>query len=293
MPDPRQGEEQTTGFRRVVVVLDSAVSSEETLKTAASVAAAAACELTGLFIEDQDLMHLAGLPFAREIQLTKAMTRVLEPELLRQDLRAQAALARAAVAKHAAQHRLSWSFEVVHGRTEEQILVAAGAGDIIAMARRVGPLTPFGRISRQARSIAAKAPGPLVIAGAAPAGGPGTVLLPYDASSPAERMLGIAGDLALARHEPLEIMLLGEAARVIEDMEEHVRAVRGKAQRPALRAWIPRDPMTALHRLCELDRGLLILPADASCFRPDQIEQIIEKARVPIILQTDEEPQAD
>ncbi len=290
MADPDQRPEETLTFRRVLVVLDSATSSESTLQTAASVAAAAACELTGLFIEDQDLIHLAALPFARETQLNKAMTQTLKPERLQQDLRAQASLARTAIAKHAAEHRLSWSFQVVHGRTEEQILVAASSGDIIAMARRVGPLAQFGRASLQARSIAAKAPGPLIIAGATEETRPGIVLLPYDASAAAAQMLGIASDLAQTRGEPLEIMLLGEAARIIEDVHDHIRAVHGKVPHPSLRVWIPRDQVTAIHRLCELHQGLLVLPADAPWFRPGQIEEIIEKSRVPILLQTEAAP---
>ncbi len=287
MANPGHSTEHGAGFQRVLVVLDSAVSSEATLQTAASVAAATACELTGLFIEDQDLLHLAALPFARETQLSKAITRTLEPERLQRDLQAQATLARTAIAKHAAQHHLSWSFKVVHGRTEEQILVAAGTGDIIAIARRVGPLIQFGQAGQQARSIAARAPGPLIIAGAAETMRPGIVLLPYDASAAAARMLGIASDFAQTRGEPLEIMLLGEAAQVIEDIHEHIRAVHGKTPHPSLRVWIPRDQVTAIHRLCELHQGLLVLPADAPWFRPGQIEQIIEKSQAPILLQTD------
>ena len=291
MVDPGHSKKGVASFQRVLVVLDTAASSEATLQTAASVAAATACELTGLFIEDQDLLHLAALPFARETQLSKAITRTLEPERLQRDLRAQATLARTAIAKHAAEHHLSWSFQVVHGRTEEQILVAAGTGDIIAIARRVGPLAQSGQAGLQARSIAARAPGPLIIAGgAAETAQPGIVLLPYDASAAAARMLGIASDFAQTRGVPLEIMLLGEAAQVIEDIHEHIRAVHGKTPHPSLRVWIPRDQVTAFHRLCELHQGLLVLPADAPWFRPGQIEQIIEKSQAPILLQTDLAP---
>src|SRR5690606_27178805 len=124
-----------------------------------------------------------GLPFAREVQLTRAMSRALEPGRLLQDLRAQAALARAAMAKQAALHRVSWSFQVTQGRSEEAVLLAATTGDIIAMARGFGPLAQVGRFSQRVRLIAARAPGPLLLAGEpAAVGRPGPVLLPYDAS---------------------------------------------------------------------------------------------------------------
>jgi len=279
---------RTAGFRRVLVALDSSAASGATLEIAATLAAASACELTGLFVEDQDLLRLAGLPFAREVQLTKAMSRALEPDRLLQDLRAQAALARAAMARQAELHRVSWSFQVTQGRSEEAVLLAASAGDIIAMARGFGPLAQVGRFSRRARLIAARAPGPLLLAGEPAAGRPGPVLLPYDASPPAEHMLDIAADIARARGETLEVLLLGEAAERGAEVEARLRARTGRL--PTLRIWAPRDRAAALRRLAEADRGLLALPADAPWFAPEQVEQILERARLPIILQTEETP---
>jgi len=277
-------------FRRVLVALDSSAASDATLEVAAALAAATASELAGLFVEDQDLLRLAGLPFAREIQLAKAITRALEPGTLQQDLRAQAAVAREATARLAARHRLSWSFQVAQGRCEEALLLAAGAGDIIAVARGFGPLARFGRVSREVRGIAARAPGPLLLAGAALGGRRGTVLLPYDASPAAEHMLSIANDLAEARREPLEIMQLGKTSRSLEEFAAQIRTASGQGRIASLQVSTPRDRTAALHRLCELDRGLLVLPADEPYFENGEVERIIERAKVPIVLQTEREP---
>ncbi len=282
--------EETAAFRRVLVALDSAASASAILETAAGIAAAQACELTGLFIEDEDLLRLAGLPFAREVQLARAMSRTLAPEQLLQDLRAQAGLARAALARQAALHRLSWSFRVTQGRGEEAILLAAAHGDIIAMARGFGALGP-GRLSRRLRLIAARAPGPLLLPSKLPRAQPGPVLLPYDASPAAEAMLEIAVNLARARGEPLEVMLLGAAVGQEAELERRLRAAAGTRALPLLRFSTPRGNAGLLHRLCEADRGLLVLPADAACFAPGDVERILEFARLPIVLQTDLPPQ--
>jgi nucleotide-binding universal stress UspA family protein len=286
-PDTPAGARPRAGFRRVLVALDSSAASSPVLEIAAGIAAANTCELCGLFVEDQDLLRLAGLPFAREIQLSKAMSRTLAPEQLLQDLRAQAGLARTAMARQAALHRVSWSFQVAQGRSEEAILLAATAGDIIAMARGFGPLASVARLSRRVRLIAARAPGPLLLAGEPSAGRPGPVLLPYDASPAAKAMLGIAVDLARARGEALEIMLFGDAAERGAEVEARLRSAADERRLPALRLWAPRDAATALRRLMEADGGLLVLPADAPWFTPGRIEQIIERARPPIVLQTE------
>lgn len=277
------------GFRRVLVALDSSAASSAALEVAAGVAASQACELSGLFVEDEDLLRLAGLPFAREIQLARAMSRTLAPEQLLRDLRAQARIARAAMARQAAQHRVSWSFEVIQGRGEEAILMAAARGDIIAMSRGFGALANVRGLSRRLRLIAARAPGPLLLAGMPPDPRPGPVLLPYDASPAAEAMLGLATGLARAAGRPLEIVLLGDAAGRGAELEARLRRGVGQPS-PALRLWPARDDAAVLRRLLEADRGLLVLPADAPWLDPDRVEQIIERARVPVILQTDQRP---
>ncbi len=289
MPEPHATATPPTSFRRILVALDSSTASDTTLETAAGIAAATASELIGLFVEDLDLLRLAEMPFAREVQLAKAMSRALEPAQLLLDLRAQAAVARAAMAKQATLHRVSWSFQVTQGRSEDAILLAAGAGDIIALARGFGPLARFGRFSHQVRLIAARAPVPVLLAGKTSPERQGTTILPYDASEIVGRSLRLAAELALARGEPLEIMLLGAAALAMEDLGERLRRETGRQEVPELRIWTPRDRSAALRRLCEADRGLLVLPASSPNFEAAQIERILDQARVPIILQAQED----
>src|SRR3546814_9994199 len=94
----------------------------------------------------------------------------------------------------AARHRIAWSFQVAQGRTNEAVLLAAAAGDIIAMARRFGPLGQASGFGRRVRLIAERAPGPLLLAGEPTAGLPGPILLPYDGSLPAQRMLPLRSE---------------------------------------------------------------------------------------------------
>lgn len=276
--------DETEGFRRVLIALDSAASGGAALETAAVVAAAHACELSGLFIEDENLLRLAGLPFAREIQLARPASRALVPGQLLQDLRAQASLARAAMARQAAQHRIAWSFEVTQGRSEDAVLLAAARGDIIALSRGFGALGR-GRISQRLRLIAARAPGPILLMSESLRRQRGPVLLPYDASPAAESMLAIASGLARALGEPLEILLLGPAVGQEAAVEARLRASAGKKPLPLLHFATARGSAHALRRLCEADRGLLVLPTDADIFAPGDVERVMERARLPIVLQ--------
>ena len=55
--------------RRILVAIDTSPHGSAALEAAARLATELRAELEGLFIEDINLLRLAGLPFAREIQL--------------------------------------------------------------------------------------------------------------------------------------------------------------------------------------------------------------------------------
>jgi hypothetical protein len=104
----------TQEIRRVVVPLDAASESGLAIDTAARLAAQWRVLLHGVFIEDEELISLAGLPFARQVTLGAG----LEP-LTREDVedhfRAFAERARRDLAAAAERHGVKWSFEVVRG----------------------------------------------------------------------------------------------------------------------------------------------------------------------------------
>jgi hypothetical protein len=73
----------TQEIKRVVVSLDAASETAAAIDTAARLAARWRVPLHGLFIEDEELIGLAGFPFARQVslgagpeQLTKDVSRI-------------------------------------------------------------------------------------------------------------------------------------------------------------------------------------------------------------------------
>ena len=80
-------------FRRVLVPLDASPESRALLELAADLAACFESSLTGLFIEDEDLLAFADLPFAREVSLSGASLRGLSRQHIQSHYRAQASQA--------------------------------------------------------------------------------------------------------------------------------------------------------------------------------------------------------
>lgn len=126
-------------IRRILVALDASTDSVAALKTAASLAASLQAELVGLFVEDINLLRLAGLPFASEVQRVTGTGRVLDEAGMERDLQLQASQARRALANAAADAEATWTFRVVRGVVTTEILAAALEADLLTLGRASRP----------------------------------------------------------------------------------------------------------------------------------------------------------
>jgi len=131
-------------LRRIVVGLDAGPRGRATLQAAAQLAARMQAELVGLFVEDIDLLHLAGLPFAREVGYPSATLRPLDVAAMERALRAAADEVHRMLAAIAGRGPLSWSFRIARGAVLSELRAAATEGDIVVTcAWRVALRTPL------------------------------------------------------------------------------------------------------------------------------------------------------
>lgn len=120
-------------IKRVVVPLDATSESHAAIDTAARLAARAHATLHGIFIEDEDLLHVASLPFTRQTTLGTGVEE-LTREHVELHLRAAAERARQDLSAAARRHGVETTFEIVRGRsvsalslaTEHDLVVAGG-----------------------------------------------------------------------------------------------------------------------------------------------------------------------
>jgi hypothetical protein len=118
-------------IRRVIVRLDPALRSRALLEAAFDLAGEMQAELLGLFVENQDLLHFAGLPFARELGIESATRRALDVESMERMLRGLAKEARQSLEWAAARTQVQWSFRVVRGAPAAELLAAAEESDFV------------------------------------------------------------------------------------------------------------------------------------------------------------------
>ena len=97
-------------FRRILVALDASAHSLAALQAASEMAAWMESELVGLFLEDINLVRLAGLPFAREVGFPSAISRELDVVAMERALKLVAVQAKQAIAATAERAHVPWSF---------------------------------------------------------------------------------------------------------------------------------------------------------------------------------------
>lgn len=105
--------------RSVMLAADVGSYSAATVSLAVQMAASMNARLRGLFIEDEDLLQVTGLPITREISLTTARERPTDVEQMQRSMRAVARQFEEALKQEASALRIGWSFDYVRGRVRE------------------------------------------------------------------------------------------------------------------------------------------------------------------------------
>lgn len=123
-------------FRRLVVALGASRASLATLGTWADLAARLRADLAGLFVEDADLMRMAGLPFARVVGFG-SVVRTFDAETYERLLRSAQAEARALLETLARERSLAWSFRAVRGAVATTLVANVESGDLVVLEHAV------------------------------------------------------------------------------------------------------------------------------------------------------------
>lgn len=126
--------------RRILVAADSSANSQLVLQTAVDFAAILNAELEGLFVEDIDLVRVAELSIGKEVQLATGLSRIFTPETLQTDMQTEAVMARSTLEKFAQSQRVRWSFKVVRGRVDTEVVSAARDADLLVMGTASRPI---------------------------------------------------------------------------------------------------------------------------------------------------------
>jgi len=141
--------EERLRYRRLLLDLRDAAGDTAALAAALDLARMLDLDPLGLFIEDEDVFSLAGLPFARELRLPAGAWRALDPSRLADEMAALAERARRAFERAAAAIGRPAAFARLRGDPGVLLAQQASEADIVALAPSAAPAALTDAASRR------------------------------------------------------------------------------------------------------------------------------------------------
>lgn len=119
--------------KRILVAIDSSSTAAALLRPAALLAQGFGARVSGIFVEDINLLHLAGLPFARELTWSTAVELRLDYQRMERVLRGCSVHVCQAVVDVAREIELP--MQVVRGQVAQELLRTAEDVDLIILGK--------------------------------------------------------------------------------------------------------------------------------------------------------------
>lgn len=271
-------------IRRILLALDAVGHSPRLLETAIRLAARLDAELHALFVEDRNLLRLAGLPFAREVRLTSATTRRLQNQEMELTLRAQASRTQQALAVAAERMKVRWTFRVTRGELAAEVAGESLQTDLVAFDLGVGREARLTRVSGTVETLVSGVTCPaLVLLQDASLQPPFVVV--YDGTPPAARALALAARLARTDSNEVTVLIAASEERAREQQRaEAVARLRetGAVAQPRMLSAL--DPVSLANAVRAARAGTLVLPSGSAVLGPDTVRRLLERVECATLL---------
>ena len=276
-------EEESLKIQRILVALDASPHSLAALEAAADLAASFDAELIGLFVEDVNLLRLADLPFTREIGLFSAQRRQIEVHQVERQLRGQARRVRRTFSVITQRLELRGRFRVARGAITSKLLDAAADADMIILGK-AGWSPTRRRMGSTARAVALESSALTVVLQ------DGTrlcspVMVFYGDSPLAQKTLAVATRLVEEEEDwSLRVVVLADGREEANQLQEEATEWLTEHEIEAKYHAVIDGSGSKLRRLIQQWCGTLVLAADSSLLRDEDLAVLLEDVEVPVMI---------
>ncbi|MFN2188520.1 MAG: universal stress protein [Candidatus Promineifilaceae bacterium] len=275
--------EHELAIQRILVALDASTHSLAALEAAAKLASSLHAELIGIFVEDENLLHLAGLPFSHELQSPTAKRTPMDSDVMEHQLHLQAAQARWALENAAQKAEVSWSFQTIRGQVTPSVLSAALSADLVALGRVSRPLHARRRLGSTARAASEMERSVLIMQQGSSLTYP--VLVTYDGSAAAQQALTAAAKLARLSGDKLDVLLITDEYEQAKPLRDEIVTWLEEHDLTAEFRWLPE---TSVEKLAEMVQSrkecILVLGGDNPLLEAGAIQDLLDKTDCPVLL---------
>lgn len=270
-------------IHHIAVALDCSPHSIASLKAAAELAQRMHADLTGIFVEDINLLRMAELPCSHEIRIYTATPEKIDLSQLERSLRLQAKEAEKALQRIAGQFMVEHSFRVIRGLVDAGVMAAAVEADLLVLGRSGRSPSCTKGLGSTAKKALAEGKKPLLLVRPGFSTKKGVLQVLYDGSQGAQHALNTALSLA----EPgitLKVLILGdtpeEALLVEQELSETIVS-------PDIIIEYHRLPLTNGKTLAGYirmtDSGLLVL-SDRMKLPRESVHELVREIDYPVLV---------
>lgn len=275
-------EHEEPRIKRILVALDGSGHSLAALEAATELASSLQAELRGLFVEDINLLRVAALPMARELQFPFARYARMSPATMRRQLRAQAHQAHRALSSICEGRQIEWTFQIEQGIVLSALLEEAERADLLCVGRAGRPVTHRPGIGSTARAAAMRAQRPVLLISQGTQIRPPAVIL-YDGSSDADRALSLACQIARLAGGILSVLVAVDRSTSSEALQAPL-IDRLKSERLVIRyRELAASDVASLIEVIETE-GCGILVVSRTFLHGDEIAELLEGVQCPTLL---------
>jgi nucleotide-binding universal stress UspA family protein len=150
-------------LKKILLPVDVSRDSLCAVHVAFDLAAALGAEVSGLFVEDTQLLAAGSLPLAREVGSSSGISRRIGSIDIHKRFQAVACRARELLAQTADRMKVRSSFHICQGDVSSEILSASSAADMLVIGKAGWALGRFGKPGRTCLSILAQSQIPVMI----------------------------------------------------------------------------------------------------------------------------------
>jgi len=259
----------TARIERVVVALNAVSETRAPIETAVRLAARWQARLHGVFIEDDNVLRFAALPFARQVSLGAGVETLTLQQVERQ-LHAFAERARRDLERAARRLGVEWSFDVVRGAA----VAGASESDFVVTGAASRPVGGHFRVEYHWWSMVHPSATAFLLA-SRDWGTPGSIVALLEKRDPAaERLLDAAAQVAEAGGGRLIVVCPAELA-ADEEFGTWLGRRLARHAAPVEIDLAPADPAALIRRVVELECRLVAVSAEDARSRPENLRALL------------------
>ena len=272
-------------IRRIVVAVDASPHSRAAMEAAVRLAARFNAELVGLFVEDINVLRIAGLPTAQEFGIHSAQRRHINTVDLERQLRVRGRQVQDSFRLLSDQASIQGTFRVTRGSVGTEIQSAAADADVLIMGRAGWSQLRERQVGSTTRAVCrAEAPGITAVLHSGAQLAP-PILVVYDASEAAEKALVFAEGLVDETRSALEVLLVADTEPLLQVRRNLLeRALTEMKVMNHQHSLITSALQNLIRAIYVVRAQTVVLPASLSLLQEGRVVSLLEQVDIPVLL---------